>query len=162
MPASKQEKVFAALQADKIDELKVKAESRRRDDPQEGRRRLVPRRPDRRQPPSEAEASSITSALSALEIERVVDENPTDVKDYGLETPRIEIDFKADDGKASGRLLVGAKTPTGGNMYARRNDEKRVFLVAENQNASLNKSTFDLRDKSVLKIRPRRRSTAWR
>ena len=101
---------------------------------------------------SEPDVSSVTSALTALEIERVVDENPADVKDYGLDAPRIEIDFKATDGKASGRLLVGAKTPTGASMYARRNDEKRVFLVAEYQNASLNKSTFDLRDKSILKI----------
>jgi hypothetical protein len=148
---SKQEKVFAAVQADQIDELKVKAESGDVTTLKKtsGAWSLVT---PMTTAASEAETSSVTSALSALEIERVVEENPTDVKDYGLETPRIEIDFKANEGKASGRLAVGAKTPTGASMYARRNDEKRVFLVAENQNASLNKSTFDLRDKSVLKI----------
>ncbi len=130
---SKQEKVFAAVQADQIDELKVKAESGDVTTLKKtsGAWSLVA---PMATAASEAEASSVTSALSALEIERVVDENPTDVKDYGLETPRIEIDFKASEGKASGRLLVGAKTPTGASMYARRNDEKRVFLVAENQN----------------------------
>lgn len=148
---SKQEKVFASVQSDQIEELKVKAESGDVTtlNKTSGAWTVVA---PMATPASETEASSLASALSALEIERVVDEDPADVKDYGLETPRIEIDFKANGGKASGRLLVGAKTPTGASMYARRNDEKRVFLVAEFQNSSLNKSTFDLRDKSVIKI----------
>lgn len=148
---SKQEKVFASVQADQIEELKVKAESGDVTTLKKTSGAWTVVAP-MATTASEADASSVTSALSALEIERVVDENPADVKDYGLETPRIEIDFKASGDKASGRLLVGAKTPTGASMYARRNDEKRVFLVAENQNSSLNKSTFDLRDKSVIKI----------
>lgn len=148
---SKQEKVFASVQSDQIEELKVKAESGDVTtlNKTSGAWTVVA---PMATPASETEASSLASALSALEIERVVDENPADVKDYGLEMPRLEIDFKANGGKASGRLLVGAKTPTGASMYARRNDEKRVFLVAEYQNSSLNKSTFDLRDKSVIKI----------
>jgi hypothetical protein len=148
---SKLEKVFASVQSDQIEELKVKAESGDVTtlNKTSGAWTVVA---PMATPASETEASSLASALSALEIERVVDENPADVKDYGLEAPRIEIDFKANGGKASGRLLVGAKTPTGASMYARRGDEKRVFLVAEYQNSSLNKSTFDLRDKSVIKI----------
>jgi len=148
---SKLEKVFASVQADQIEELTVKAESGDVTTLKKMSGAWTVVAP-MATTGSEADASSVTSALSALEIERVVDENPADVKDYGLETPRIEIDFKASGGKASGRLLVGAKTPTGASMYARRNDEKRVFLVAENQNSSLNKSTFDFRDKSVIKI----------
>lgn len=148
---SKQEKVFASVQSDQIEELTVKAESGDVTTLRKTSGAWTVVAPTATTA-SETDASSLTSALTALEIERVVDENPTDVKDYGLETPRIEIDFKASGGKASGRLLVGAKTPTGASMYARRNDEKRVFLVAEYQNSSLNKSTFDLRDKSVIKI----------
>ena len=148
---SKLEKVFASVQADQIEELKVKAESGDVTTLKKASGAWTVAAP-MATAASEADASSVTSALSALEIERVIDENPTDVKDYGLEAPRIEIDFKASGGKTSGRLLVGAKTPTGASMYARRNDEKKVFLIAENQNSSLNKSTFDLRDKSVIKI----------
>ena len=148
---SKLEKVFASVQADQIEELTVKAESGDVTTLKKTSGAWTVVAPIATTG-SEADASSVTSALGALEIERVVDENPAEVKDYGLETPRIEIDFKASGGKASGRLLVGAKTPTGASMYARRNDEKRVFLVAENQNSSLNKSTFDFRDKSVIKI----------
>ena len=109
---SKLEKVFASVQADQIEELKVKAESGDVTTLKKTSGAWTVVAP-MATAASEADASSVTSALSALEIERVVDENPTDVKDYGLETPRIEIDFKASDGKTSGRLLVGAKTPTG-------------------------------------------------
>jgi hypothetical protein len=148
---SKLEKVFASVLADQIEELKVKAESGDVTTLKKTSGAWAVVAP-MATTASETEASSITSALSALEIERVVDENPADVKDYGLETPRIEIDFKTSGGQTSGRLLVGAKTPTGASMYARRNDEKRVFLVAEHQNSSLNKSTFDFRDKSIIEI----------
>jgi hypothetical protein len=74
------------------------------------------------------------------------------VKEYGLDAPRIEIGFKADGGKTSGRLLLGSKTTTGGDLYARRDDDKRVLLIGQYEEAALNKSTFDLRDKSIVKF----------
>ena len=145
------DKVFASVQSDQIEELQVKAESGevttlKKD---AGTWTLVAPIAGAA---SDSDVTTVASALAALEIERVVDENPADLKAYGLDMPRIEIDFKADGGKTSGRLRVGGKTPTGSNMYARRNDEPRVFLIAEYQNATLNKSTFDLRDKAIVKI----------
>ena len=71
---------------------------------------------------------------------------------YQRQVVPIEVEFKSGDGKPSGRILLGSKTPTGGNLYAKRNDEKRVFLVADFQDSSLNKSTFNLRDKTLIKI----------
>jgi hypothetical protein len=148
-PTSSQEKVFASLEADKIAELKVKSAS--------GDVTSLKKEADGWQivEPAKARAaendvSSITGALQAVSIERVIDENPSNLKDYGLETPRVEVDFKSADGKTSGRLLLGVKTPAGGNIYAKRNDEKRVFLVPEYQESSINKSTFDLRDKTII------------
>src|SRR5262249_54029146 len=46
----------------------------------------------------------------------------------------------------------GEKTPTGGDVFARRDGEKKVFLMPAFQETSLNKSTFDLRDKNILKV----------
>ena len=148
---SKLEKVFTSVQADQLDELKLKAESGDVTTLKKTSGAWTPVAPVAAAA-SETDVSSVASALSGLEIERVIDENPTDVKDYGLETPRLEIDFKAGGGQSSGRLIVGSKTPTGASMYARRNDEKRVFLIPEYQNLPLNKSTFDLRDKALIKI----------
>jgi len=96
--------------------------------------------------------SGITSALAQLEIVRVVDENPADLKDYGLAEPRIEVDFKATGDKDPRRLIIGDKSPTGADLFAKRNDEKRVFLVAAFQEQTFNRSTFDLRDKTLIKF----------
>jgi hypothetical protein len=103
-------------------------------------------------PASTADVSSITYALDSLEVMRVIDENPANLSEYGLAEPRVRIEFKGAEGSPAGTLLLGDKTPTGGSLYAKRNDEPRVFLVAEYQNSSLDKSTFALREKTLLRF----------
>jgi hypothetical protein len=83
----------------------------------------------------------------------VVDENPADLKEYGLDSPRITIEFKASGDKTYGdyhRLFIGGKSPTGGDLFARHDADKRVILVAGYTEPIFNRSTFDLRDKAVL------------
>lgn len=148
--ASSENRVFQSIESGEIQELTIKPES--------GEATTVRKDGDAWQivapvqaPASESDVSSVTSALASLDVVRVIDENPADLAEYGLAAPRVEVEYKAGD-KPGGRLLLGEKTPTGGNMYAMRNDETRVFLVAEYQDATLNKSTFDLRDKSVMNV----------
>src|SRR6202521_638947 len=147
----KKEKVFAAVEPDKIEELKVKSES--------GDVTSLKKTSGTWQivapisaPAAESEIIGLTSALGQMESVRVIDESASDLKEYVLDTPRLEVEFKSGEGKPSGRVLVGGKTPTGASLYARRNDEKRVFLIADFQDSSLNKSTFNLRDKGLIKI----------
>lgn len=146
----KNEKVFTVT-SDKIDEIKVSSASGETTTAKKesGTWKLV-------EPVAaaadESEISGITSALSSAEVTRVVDEHPASLNDYGLSNPRIEIDFKASGDKGYRKLFVGEKTPTGGDLYARRDDDKKVFLIPSFQETSLNKSTFDLRDKTVLKF----------
>ena len=149
--AKKLEKVFAGYEADKVEEIKVMsaagdATTLRK----EGGVWKVT------QPitaaASESEVSGITSALGQMEVGRVVDENPTNLNDYGLSNPRIQIDFKAAGDKEYKKLLVGDKSPTGSDIFAKRNDDKQVFLIPSFQETSLNRTTFDLREKSVLKF----------
>jgi hypothetical protein len=148
---SKQEKVFAGVESDKVEEVTVKAE---KGDittlkKENGTWNIVAPLTAKA---DESQSSAIANALSQLEIVRVVDENPTDLKDYGLASPRVEVDFKAGGGKTTGRVQLGDKSPTGSDLFAKRNDDKKVFLVASYQENTLNKSTFELRDKTVLKI----------
>ena len=100
----------------------------------------------------DGEIGTLTSALASSEIVRVIDENPTNLNDYGLSNPRIEVDFKATGDKQYRKLLIGDKTATGSELYAKRNDEKKVFLIPAMQETSLNRTTFDLRDKGLLKF----------
>jgi hypothetical protein len=95
---------------------------------------------------------TVTSNLSTLEVQRVVDENPSDLAQYGLEPARIDVSFRLKDQKDFQQLFVGNKTPTGGDVFARRPNEKRVFLISSYLESIFNKSSFDLRDKSVLKF----------
>jgi hypothetical protein len=103
-------------------------------------------------PADESEISGIANALATAEISRVVDENPSNLNDYGLSNPKIGVSFKVEGEKDYRHLFLGEKTPTGQDLFAKRNDEKKVFLIGSFQETSLNKSPFDLRDKSILKI----------
>ncbi len=148
---SKQEKLFASVEADKVEELKIKSATGERTTVRKegGAWKIVD---PIAAPAAQADVSAVANALADAEIVRVVDDNPSDVKEYGLDAPRIEVAFTSGSGKPSGRLIVGDKTTTGGNLYARRNDEKRVVLIAQFHESTLNKSTFDLRDKTVIKF----------
>lgn len=100
----------------------------------------------------DTELSSITSNLASLEIQRVVEEAPSDLKTYGLAEPRIEVAFKAEGDKEFRRLLIGEKTATGGDLYAKLGDDKKVFLIAGYLEGTFNRTPFDLRDKAVLRF----------
>jgi len=149
-PASdekKQEKIFPDVQSDKIDQITVKSEK--------GETTTSAKQGDRwrqTQPAAvaadEAEISGITSNLASLEAQRVVEEQPGDLKQFGLDPARIEVAFR--QGGKDYKLLLGQKTPTGGDLYARVADKPRVFIVASFLETTFNKSPFDLRDKTIL------------
>jgi hypothetical protein len=94
-------------------------------------------------------ASSVASTLASLEITRVVDENASDLAQYGLAEPRIRLTYKTSSG-ASGEIHIGDKNATGSDLFARTPGNNRVFLVPAWQETSLARSTFDLRDKRIL------------
>ena len=149
--APKQDKLFTALDGSKIDELKIKSAG--------GDVTTLKKEGDAWKivsplaaPAAGTTASGIANAMADMEVVRVVDEHPTDVKAFGLETPRIEVEFKSADGKVAGHLFVGDKTATGSNLYVRRDAETRVVLVAQYHESALNQSTFDLRDKTIIKL----------
>jgi hypothetical protein len=147
----KTDKVFAGVQADKIEEIRIStsggdATTVKKDNATWQVVQPVAAKAD------ETEVSGITSALATTDIVRVIDENPSSLTDYGLSNPRIEVDFKVAGDKDYRKLLIGEKSPTGSDLFAKRNDEKRVFLIPAFQESTFNKDTFALRDKVVLKF----------
>jgi hypothetical protein len=99
----------------------------------------------------QTELSNIASSTASLEMQRVVDEAATDVKQYGLDPARIEVTFTSKGGQPR-RVLLGEKTPTGSEVYAKLPEQPRVFLVSSFLESTFNKNTFALRDKTVLKF----------
>jgi hypothetical protein len=98
----------------------------------------------------DSEVTGITSNLASLSIQRVVDENPSNLGDYGLREPVAEVSFKAKGAKQFKTLQIGTKTPTGSDMYAKTADDKKVFLVSGYLESSFNRTPFDLRDKKIV------------
>lgn len=96
--------------------------------------------------------SEVVTNLANLEEDRVVDENASDLKAYGLAEPRLDVAFHVEGEKEPKRILVGDKTPTNMGMYAKLPSGNRVFLVGATLDTTLNKSTFDFRDKAALKF----------
>lgn len=95
---------------------------------------------------------AIASGLNTLEIQRVVDENPASLKDFGLDPPRMDIGFRVKGEKELRHLLIGDKTATGSDLYAMRQGDKRLFLISGTVENTFNHGTFALRDKHVLKF----------
>ena len=149
--ASKQEKVFVGLETDKIEEIQVKSEKGDTTTLKKANGTWQMTAPIAANA-DQSETTGITSSLGQIAIVRVIDENPADLKEYGLATPRMEINFKAAGDKDFRKLYVGDKSPTGADLFAKRNDEKKVFLIPAFQESSFNKGTFDLRDKTLWKF----------
>jgi len=60
------------------------------------------------------------------------------------------VSFREKGKKDERRLLIGERTPTGNEVYARTQDKKRVILLSSSADSTFNKNTFALRDKAVL------------
>jgi Domain of unknown function (DUF4340) len=95
--------------------------------------------------------SSTLSSLSSLNSERVVDDKPADLKQYGLAAPTVEVDITEKDNK-SHKLLLGDDTPTGSAVYAMLQGDPRVFTIASYNRNTIAKSLDDLRDKRLLPV----------
>jgi hypothetical protein len=98
----------------------------------------------------DSEVSGITSSLASVAMQRVVDENPANLGDYGLKEPVVEVSFRTKGSTEFKTLQLGTKSPTGSDMYAKTADSPRVFLVYGYLESSFNRTPFDLRDKKIL------------
>lgn len=97
-----------------------------------------------------AVGSLIHSALDAKPEKVVLDK---DVKwdEYGLDKPDFTVTLTTKDNKKT-EILFGAANPAKSSYYARVDDQPKLLLVADTLKNSLNKTPYDLRDKSVLSM----------
>ncbi len=92
-------------------------------------------------------AESILDRLQDAAFSRVVEENPADLAAYGLKQPSLQISLKWKGGGAS--LAVGDGSPIGHSLYVKRGGQNRV-LLSPIEKRELDKSLFELRDKTIL------------
>jgi Domain of unknown function (DUF4340) len=144
-------KVFTGIESDKIEEITVAVKDGDRTTLRKSGNDWQIVQPAQLAA-DQTEASNIATNLSTLEVQHVVDENPGDLKEFGLAEPRVELAFRLAGAKDPRRLLIGNKTATNSDMYAKLPAEKRVILVPGYLESTFVRSTFDLRDKSALKF----------
>ncbi|MBI5250830.1 MAG: DUF4340 domain-containing protein [Desulfomonile tiedjei] len=96
-----------------------------------------------------AVGSLIHSALDAKP-EKVILEKDANWDEFGLDKPAFTITLATKDKKTE--VFFGATNPSKSSYYARVDEQPKLLLVADTLKNSLNKSPYDLRDKSILTL----------
>ncbi len=100
-------------------------------------------------PADQDAVNSLTSSLSPITADNVVDDKPTDLSKYGLNDPSLTVTVDEKNGK-SDRIYFGDDVPAGSLVYARVGSDPKVYAVSSSTKTSLDKSVNDLRDKRLL------------
>jgi hypothetical protein len=95
--------------------------------------------------------STMLTTLSSLNSERLVEDKASNMNQYGLAEPVFETDLTLKDNKTQ-KLLLGDNSPTGNAVYAKLDNDPRVFIVNTYEKNSIDKSLNDLRDKRLLTV----------
>jgi hypothetical protein len=96
------------------------------------------------------EVDRIANDFSSLGIDRVVEEEPSNLEKYGI--PEKEITLYSKGKEEPVRILVGMENPLDQKFFAKREDETRVVLISSTHKTLLEKKIFDFREKSIFKF----------
>jgi hypothetical protein len=115
----------------------------------------------------EYETNSLAGSLASLRIERVVEKEAKDTAAY--EIPKTTVSIWVKDKDAPVRLLVGMENPLDKTLFAKREDDPRIVLLASTLKATLEKSVLGFREKAIFKftaadvqtIKVRAKDVAW-
>jgi hypothetical protein len=102
-------------------------------------------------PADSSTVSGMLSNLAPLTSQRVVEDQSSNLAQFGLSDPSVELDITGKNNKTT-HLLLGDDTPTGDAVYVAVAGDPRIFTAASYTKTSLNKSLSDLRDKRLLPI----------
>lgn len=92
---------------------------------------------------------SMLNTLASLTSDRLVEDKPADLGQYGLAQPTTQVAVTSKDGKTH-TVLLGDDAPTGGSTFVKLAGDPRVFTVPSYTKTNLDKNPRDLRDKRLL------------
>jgi hypothetical protein len=96
------------------------------------------------------EVGNLVDSLASLHIDRVVDKAAKDLAAY--EIPKMEVSLWVKGKDTPVRLLVGMENPLDKTLFAKREDDPRVVLLAATLMTTLDKKVFDLRQKDIFQF----------
>jgi len=91
----------------------------------------------------------LVSTLTRASIERSLSPGPK-LDEFGLAPPVLQVKVKLKDGTSPPPLLLGTRNPSGRLLYAKREDRPDILLLSESLEKDLDKTAYDLRDKTLL------------
>jgi hypothetical protein len=94
------------------------------------------------------EAESFLTEIESLKKSRVVESDPKNLSQYGLDIPAFKIHIKFIDGKEE-ILLFGDDSPMGGKIYLKLKSKPSV-LLASTSKTNFDKSVYYFRDKTIF------------
>ncbi len=100
-------------------------------------------------PADQDAVSMLTGTLATLNADRLIDDHPASLNEFGLTNPPVEIDVMVKGGKTT-KLLLGSDTPAGTGTYAKLESDPKVYTIPTYTKASFDKTVNDLRDKRLL------------
>ena len=97
----------------------------------------------------ESAVGSMVGVLVGLTSERLVEDKATNLAQYGLAEPKLEITL-TDKNSTTRKLLFGDDTPTNDGVYVQLDGDPRVFTITTYVRTSIDRGLNDLRDKRLI------------
>jgi hypothetical protein len=92
---------------------------------------------------------SLVSTAASLEADKVVEDKPADLAQFGLKEPHARVVITLKDGKQR-TVLLGDDAPVGGGGFAQVDGDPKVYLLTSWVKGGLDKLAVDLRDKRLM------------
>lgn len=96
--------------------------------------------------------SSIAINASSIIADKKVEDNATNLAQYGLDKP-VTVTIKHKDGKVK-TLLFGSETPTKGGYYVKEKDSNAVYVVGSYTSEKLLVKRNEIRDLALFTMKP--------
>ncbi len=93
--------------------------------------------------------NSLLSSLNPLNADKLVEDHPSDLGQFGLKDPSLTVAVTTTSGRTT-TILAGDDLPTGGSSYAELAGDSKVYTIPTYAKSGLDKSVNDLRDKRLL------------
>ena len=98
----------------------------------------------------ETAVKTLITTLAGAEVQKTLDQMPTDLGPFGLDKPTVTVRLSVKDGTPPPAVSVGKNTAIGGKTYVRKGDEPKLYLTTTALSFGLNKQAKDLRNKDLL------------
>ncbi len=107
----------------------------------------------RKAPADPGEISLLLDALQNLESDEAVNEGGGDLQPFGLKEPKVRVSVVAEGAAKPFEFELGDDVPAGFALFARIPGRPGILTVSSTLENTLNKSAFDLSDRSLVKLK---------